>query len=297
MNPDTDKQIFLIFLNIWRNFLFLLRISRPPLWIALPLVFLMGLAYAQHGLTDSSFHFTPLIILQLFLLSFPICLYTFGLNDIYDHESDRINPRKNGIEGVRLETQHHKMVRTAAFSAGFLFLSTAAATQNPANIFFAVTILCLSCVYSVPPWRLKVRPPLDVISAGILGFLAPFAMGYSFADDATAIPFQAYYFTFCVMGFHAFSTIMDHDVDKQLGDRTFAVAYGKRAAALFPAVVFLYSLFIVNIIYIKGFFMLCLLMCLFVAINPSEKIARYSFLLMFLGAAAVLGVWIASLVF
>ena len=281
---------------MWRKFLILLKISRPPLWIALPLVFCMGLAYGQRGLIDPSFRFTPMIILQMCLLSFPVCLFTFGLNDIYDYMSDQINPRKNGIEGIVLSTRYHKMVKIAALLMGIAFLCVSAATTNPLNVFFAVTILCLAYVYSVPPWRLKVRPPFDVISAGILGFLAPFALGFSFVDDAMALPLQSYYFTCCVMGFHAFSTIMDYDVDKRCGDQTFAVAYGKRAAALFPAAVFLCSPFIININYIKIFFIACTVMFFIVAIIPSEKIARYSFLAMFLGIVAIMSIWIVSFV-
>ncbi len=293
---ETDEQPSFGLVNMLQKFLILLKISRPPLWIALPLVFCMGLAYGQRGLTDSSFRFTSLIILQMFMLSFPICLFTFGLNDIYDYASDQSNPRKNGVEGIILKIRYHRMVKIAALAVGIVFLSVSAATANLANVYFSVTLLCLSYVYSVPPWRLKIRPPFDVVSAGILGFFAPFALGYSFVDDATALPLHAYYFTCCVMGFHAFSTIMDYDVDKRSGDRTFAVAYGKRAAALFPAAIFLCSLFIVRVNYIRGFFMACLVLFIVVAVMPSERIARYSFLAMFLGAVAIVSVWIASFV-
>lgn len=280
---------------MWLKFLVLLKTSRPLIWIGLPLVFCMGLAYGQKGLTDPSFKFTPLLILQMCMLSFPMCLFIFGLNDIYDYISDQMNPRKKGFEGIRLDTRYHKTVKKSALIVGIVFLCVSVTTKNLINIYFCVTILCLSYVYSAPPWRLKIRPPLDVISGGILGFFAPFALGYSFVDDATAIPLQAYFFTCCVMGFHAFSTIMDYDVDKRSGDRTFAVAYGKRAAALFPAAIFLFSLFFVHVNYIKIFFMACLVLFIIVAIIPSEKIARYSFLAMSTGAIVILSVWIVSL--
>jgi 4-hydroxybenzoate polyprenyltransferase len=149
---------------------------------------------------------------------------------------------------------------------------------------------------STPPWRLKIRPPFDLISACILGFFAPFALGFSFVDDAMALPLQVCYFNCCVMGFHALSTIMDYDVDKRSGDRTFAVAYGKRAAALFPATLFLCSLFIVRLSYIRIFFMACLVLFTVAAVIPSERIARYSFLAMFLCAVVVVSVWILSFV-
>ncbi len=289
-----DKQPPLGLVNMLRKFLILLKISRPPLWIALPLVFCMGLAYGQRGLMNPAFHFTPLIILQMVMLSFPICLFTFGLNDVYDYASDQLNPRKKGIEGILLETRYHRMIKIAAWTVGVVFLCVSAATANLANVYFSVALLCLSYVYSAPPWRLKIRPPFDVVSAGILGFFAPFALGYSFVDDAMAIPFQAYYFTCCVMGFHAFSTIMDYDIDKRVGDRTFAVAYGKRAAALFPAAIFLCSLSIIHENYTKCFFMACLVLCALTAVIPSEKIARYSFLAMYLCAVTIVSVWIAT---
>jgi len=293
MNLNTDEQLSYGSVNMRRRFLILLKISRPPFWIVLPLVFCMGLAYGQRGLADPSFRFTPLIVLQMFLLSFPFCLFTFGLNDIHDQASDQINPRKMGIEGIRLETRDHRMVKIAAFFVGIVFLCVSAASANLANVYFAVTLLCLSYVYSTPPWRLKTRPPFDAVSAGILGFFAPFALGYSFVDDATALPLQAYYFTCCVMGFHAFSTIMDYDVDKRSGDRTFAVAYGKRAAALFPAAVSLCGLLFVRLNYLKIFAMVGLILFIVTAVIPSERIARRFYRALFLGAIAVAGVWIA----
>jgi len=284
-------------MEIWQRFMILLKVSRPPLWIVLPLVFCMGLAYGQNGLTNPSFHFTPLMILQISMLSFPFCLFTFGLNDIYDQVSDQSNPRKKGIEGIRLESVHHRMIKMASWGIAVVFLFISAGTVNLVNLYFSMTMLILAFVYSVPPWRLKARAPLDVVSAGILGFLSPFALGFSFVDDATTLPLQTYYFTLCVMGFHAFSTIMDYEVDRESGDCAFAVAYGKRAAALFPAAVFLCSLFLVHVMYIRAYFGVCAVMCTLVCVWPSEKIARYSFLAMFLGAITIVTIWIIPFVF
>lgn len=256
------------------------------------MIYCLGLVYGQNGLTDSSFRFTPIIMLQMFMLSFPICLFIFGLNDVYDQPSDRINPRKKGLEGIRLDPSYHDVVKMGSLVAGIAFLGIAMATGNLINIYFAITILCLAYVYSVPPWRLKIRAPFDVISAGILGFFAPFALAYSLVDDVKTIPFQVYYFTLCVMGLHAFSTIMDYTVDQCVGDQTFAVTFGKRIAALFPAVIFLCTPFFIHVMYIRIFFMFCLFLCIVVTFIPSEKLARYSFLTMFIGTFSVLSIWI-----
>ena len=236
------------------------------------------------------------MVMQMVWLSFPVCLYTFGLNDIFDDDSDRINPRKGGLDGIRLEQQHRRLIEKAALGAGIIFLSLSFLTRNVFNIFYTSTILCLAYVYSAPPWRLKTRPPLDVVSAGIMGFLAPFGLGFGFVDNAAALPIQAYYFTFCVMGFHAFSTIMDYEVDKKAGDTTFAVAYGKRCAAALPGIVFLLSPFFVESFYVKIFFLLCVFLSFFTAIHPSGKLARHFFLLMYPAALLILALWLVHFI-
>ncbi len=281
---------------MWQKSMILLRVSRPPLWGALPLVFCLGLAYGQRGLTFPGFHFTPLLILQMVMLSFPLCLLTFGLNDIHDYESDKINPRKRGMEGIFLPAQYHKLVGRTALAAAVVFFAVSLATLSPPNVFFTMTLLVLSYVYSTPPWRLKTKPPLDAVVAGIIGFLAPFSLGYSFVDDATALPLHAYLFTFCVMSLHAFSTIMDYDVDKISGDRTFAVAFGKRTAAFFPAMIFSFSVFFIHILYVKVFFVFCIFLFIIIFFIPSERMARYAFLSIFIGAIIVVSIWIGELI-
>jgi 4-hydroxybenzoate polyprenyltransferase len=282
--------------GIPKKILLLINISRPPLWLALPLIFCLGLAYGQNGFGDPRFRWSALMVLQMVWLSFPICLYTFGLNDIFDEASDKINPRKGGLEGIRLDQRHRRLIKKAALGAGIIFLSLSFLTRNVFNIFYTSTILCLAYVYSAPPWRLKTRPPLDVVSAGIMGFLAPFGLGFGFVDHAAALPLQAYYFTFCVMGFHAFSTIMDYDVDKKAGDITFAVAYGKRIAAALPGIVFLLGPFFVEAFHVKIFFLLCASLSFFTAMYPSEKLARHFFLLMYPAAVLTLALWLFSFV-
>lgn len=283
-------------INMRQKTLILLKASRPPLWVALPLVFCLGLAYGKNGLANPAFRFSLPMILQMLMLSFPVCLFTFGFNDIYDYDSDKINRRKKGMEGILLQLQYHRQVRIAAVFVAVAFLSSSLATLNILNFFYAVALLVMSYAYSAPPWRLKTRPPLDAVSAGIVGFMAPFALGYGFVDDAAALPFHAYCFTLCVMGFHTFSTIMDYDVDRLSGDRTFATAYGKRTAALFPALIFLFTFFFIHIIYVKAFFIFCFILFIVVMIYPSERIARYSFLMMFLGAVIVVSVWVGGLI-
>lgn len=87
---------------------------------------------------------------------------------------------------------------------------------------------------------------------------------------------------------------MDYEVDKKTGDTTFAVAYGKRAAAALPGFIFTLSPLFVEALSVKIFFVLCALLSFFTAIHPSEKLARLFFLLMYPGAALTLAFWLIS---
>ena len=275
----------------FESLILLLKVSRPLAWAVLPLVFCMGLVLGEKGVRDASFQFTPLMIIQMLSLSFPFCLMTYGVNDVFDCASDRMNPRKGGFEGARLQKTHHRLLIKAAVAAGVFFITVSLLTQSLLNVFYAFSMLVLAGAYSIPPWRLKVRAPLDVVTAGIIGVLGPFALGYGYVDDAAHIPLQVYYFSLCVMGFHAFSTIMDYRIDKKQGDRTFAVAYGKRAAALFPALVLLFSPAVLRETCVRVFCLFCLAVFICVAVYPSERIARFSFWFIYIGALLTLPAW------
>jgi 4-hydroxybenzoate polyprenyltransferase len=257
----------------------------------------MGVAYGLEGPKNLFFLIDPLMTLQMVFLSFPMCFFVFGLNDIQDFSADILNPRKTKLEGFILHSHSQKTVRKIAllFAAIFLFISVV--SKNLLNFYFSITFLVVSYTYSVPPWRLKTRPPLDAVAGGIIGFFAPFGLGYSFAGETRFFPLQAFYFTFCVMGFHAFSTIMDYEADKQAGDRTFAVAYGKRAAALIPALITSPGPLVVHSGFVKIFFLFCSLLFFFVFCYPSEKLARYFFLVIYATSFSTLVVWLVPRMF
>lgn len=140
-------------------------------------------------------------------------------------------------------------------------------------------LLVFSHQYSAPPLRLKEKPPLDSFSNGIIYYYAPLLLGVSYGAAFFDIPIQAYYILACVTGIHSFSTVMDYGPDKLAGDRTFAVAFGKRAASLFTVIVFaiafLFSSFQGSAV---GYYLLfCAILSGIITVVPSERLARYFF--------------------
>ena len=66
-------------------------------------------------------------------------------------------------------------------------------SRNWDNFVATVSLVLVAWLYSVPPMRLKERPPLDSLANGLGYFLLPFAMGYSLGADIRTMPLRYYF--------------------------------------------------------------------------------------------------------
>jgi lycopene elongase/hydratase (dihydrobisanhydrobacterioruberin-forming) len=260
------------------NMSVLLKLSRPFLWALGPMVFLIG--HAVSGLSSIG----VFEALQLALLSFPFCVLMYGVNGIYDYKSDSINPRRDLIEGVTLKPKYHGFVKRASMAAALALVLSSIATGNISNMIGMGMLIAFTYMYSVPPIRLKVRPPLDSFSNGIIYFLAPLVIGYSFGGSFLSMPLKWYMVSACVMGVHSYTTIMDYGSDKKVGDRTFSVAFGKRTAALLALIIFILTGMLTEVSPIEQYFIaFCSVLFAITAIFPKESLAKFFLKLIFAG--------------
>ncbi len=270
------KELTISDMSFYDKLKLLVEVSRPISWIILPLVFVFGVLM-------SGAKFTFLTLLQIALLSFPYNLILYGINDVYDYESDKRNPRKNSIWGLILNPTYASLiVNSSIVSAVAIFLSSLL-TLNLLNIIVMFTALFLAYAYSAPPLRLKTKPPFDSITNGAY-FIVPFLLGVSFGRFPSTFLVQMIWVTVSVMGLHAFSTIMDYSADKKAGDVTFAVKFGKRtAAAVFFVVSFCALLFGGFGFFMLNYFLLfCTSLALIEFFFPSEKLAVLFFEFIFI---------------
>ena len=117
-----------------------------------------------------------------------------------------------------------------------------------------VLLAFLSYFYSAPPLRFKERPPLDSFANDVGYFFLPFLLGFSFSfsfGGSISNNFDVWVdiilITFCVLGFHAFTSIADYTADKKAGYKTFATVFGKRSANFNALLTFIITLFVVNV--------------------------------------------------
>ena len=275
--------------------LLLIKVSRPFGWLWFPAVFLLGSLYSGNNSGNMTITpnitITPLAVLQILMLSFPACILLYGINDIYDYESDKINPRKKLLAGVKLEPEYHSYIKKVSFLVISLLLLTSFLTLNVSNILGMLLLVFVAYFYSAPPLRLKERPPLDSVSNGI-GFFSAFLLGFSLGGGSIInVGIGVYLLTACFIGVHAYSTITDYEADKKAGYKTFAVVFGKRSAAFFAFLAFILTIFFArlsalinpsplnpfsshNFFYIYCYLIFGSVLFFITLVFPSEKIAK-----------------------
>jgi 4-hydroxybenzoate polyprenyltransferase len=219
--------------------LLLIQVSRPLIWPVLPLVYALGMQAAR---------VSPnlITIAQMVLLTFPMNLIGCGLNDLYDHESDRRSPRRRAIWGAVIRPEDRTFVWEACIAMMPVMIFGGCISRNTDNFVTTVSLVLVAWLYSVPPVRLKERPPLDSLVNGLGYFLLPFAMGYSLGADVRTIPARYFFLMACVAGIHALATAADYEADRAAGHRTIAVVAGKRVAAGLSFLAFLVTCWFVE---------------------------------------------------
>jgi len=246
----------------------LVKTSRPWLWVAPLLMFLVGVKL-------SGAVWDGMLVLFLLLLTFPYNLFVYGINDVYDYPSDKKNPRKGGKQGMILAPRYHAFILRSGLIAAGVLVGVAVATLN-LSVMVAVGLMVLfSYVYSVPPLRLKELPPLDSLSNVFIYYVGPLGLGWSLGFPLVQLPIKYWILGLAVMAAHMFTTIFDYSADKQAGHRTFAVVFGKRTAALIPAFLLLAVFFLSDLAYVGVNILLVVgVVSMFVVfVYPSEKFA------------------------
>ena len=123
----------------------LLTASRPFSWVNTAYVFAAG-AYIGSGwswrLLAGTIYFT---------LPFNVLLY--GVNDLFDYQSDVLNPRKQSIEGGLLRPQRWRATWTAIAITNLPFLVLLFATSTPVAAAALAFVLFTAYAYSAPPFR------------------------------------------------------------------------------------------------------------------------------------------------
>jgi 4-hydroxybenzoate polyprenyltransferase len=200
----------------------LLYISRPLLWINT-----VGPATIGMWLAGNLFEWGALPILLWLTLPFNLLIY--GVNDVFDQETDAKNPRKGTLEGARIDRSEVRplMLGVIFTNAPFMIYALLFAPFSASAWVLLYALVFLG--YSVPPARFKARPYLDSLSNAAYAFplvFVPLALGEGPVWSA-ALGLMAW-----SAAKHTFDAVQDVDEDRRAGITTTAVRLGPDGVVL-----------------------------------------------------------------
>lgn len=201
----------------------LLLSSRPLSWINTAFPFAASY-YFLGGEINAFF----LITTFFFLIPYNFLMY--GINDIFDYESDLRNPRKGGLEGALLIPEYHRpmLILVTALTVPFLIYIS---LQTLGNV-LALGVLWLTIffvvAYSAKGLRYKEIPFLDSATSS-LHFVGPviFALAVLEKFDSTLLLALLAFFLWGAAS-HAFGAIQDIRADREAGIASIATVLGAK---------------------------------------------------------------------
>ena len=209
----------LTFAAVLRN---LTLASRPVSWINTAYPFA-----AAYLLTTRHLDATLVIGTLFFLIPYNLAMY--GINDVFDYESDLRNPRKGGAHGAVLDRRMHRITLWAAALACAPFAVYLVLVGSPASWAVLAVSLFFVVFYSAPPLRLKEVPFADSVTSSI-HFFSPAVYGLVLAGAVWTPQLGVIIVAFALWGVasHAFGAVQDVVADRDAGIASIATVRGAR---------------------------------------------------------------------
>lgn len=208
---------------MWHKFKKLFLVSRPVSWLNTAYPFGAGYLLSG-GAVDSLF-----IVGTLYFL-IPYNLLMYGINDIFDYESDIRNPRKGGIEGAKEQKALHPYIWWAVIVTNLPFLIWLFIHGTFITNLALIGLLFFVVAYSLKYLRFKELPILDSITSS-LHFVGPLIFALMVTDNLlTTLPFVIAFFLWG-MASHAFGAIQDIKPDREGGLASIATVFGAKLTA------------------------------------------------------------------
>jgi len=196
--------------------------SRPVSWINTAYPFA-----AAYLLTTREVDATLIVGTLFFLIPYNLAMY--GVNDVFDYESDLRNPRKGGAHGAVLDPRLHRPTLWAAALVCLPFVAYLVAVGSPTSWAVLAASLFFVVFYSAPPLRLKERPFADSLTSSI-HFFSPAVYGLVLAGATWTWQLAAIIVAFALWGVasHAFGAVQDVIADREADIASIATARGAR---------------------------------------------------------------------
>ncbi|MEV8274491.1 prenyltransferase [Microbacterium sp. NPDC077184] len=201
--------------------------SRPVSWVNTAFPFA-----AAYLLTTRQIDLTLVLGVLFFLVPYNLAMY--GINDVFDYESDLRNPRKGGAHGAILDRRLHPVTLWAAGLSCLPFVVYLVIVGSPTSWLILGASLFFVVFYSAPPLRLKERPFADSVTSSI-HFFSPAVYGLVLAGATWTWQLGLVVASFALWGIasHAFGAVQDVVADREAGIASIATVRGARFTVRF----------------------------------------------------------------
>lgn len=207
----------------------LLAISRPRFWIYVLGPFLLGTIAAGDPRLWTTEVFS-LVIGWLLFFTFPANLLIYGVNDMYDYETDRLNPKKQAYEELMHPRDQQKLWNNIyLICLPFLLLLFVASSY----VWMALLLFVfVSLQYSATPVRAKAHPPLDIVFSSLI-YITPSVIGFYVAGGSHISWVAVVAGLLWAQAMQTYSAVPDIQADTEARVSTLATVLGKNYSLLF----------------------------------------------------------------
>jgi len=207
--------------------------SRPLSWVNTAFPFA-----AAYFLTTGAIDLTFVLGTIFFLVPYNLAMY--GINDVFDYESDLHNPRKGGVEGALLDPRMHRPTLIAAAVTTLPFIVYLVLVGNPLSWLVLFISLFAVVAYSAKGLRFKERPFLDSLTSST-HFVSPAIYALVLAGAVFSPQLLAVFGAFFLWGIasHAFGAVQDVLADRAADISSIGTVIGARATTRFAVVAYL----------------------------------------------------------
>ncbi len=213
----------------------IISISRPRFWLYEMGTYFIGVLVATQFLED---FLLPDILIFGFFFLIPANILIYGINDIFDYETDRLNPKKVEYEALLVPDKHRAVwVWILATNIPFLVY---AFTINAKTGLYLLVFYFFASFYSATPIRAKIRPLLDslfsaghYIFTGVFGYFLAGGEGFPLVGVVAGMLWA--------MAMHAYSAVPDIKADTDAGFKTIATWLGRNKTIVMCLVFYIAS--------------------------------------------------------
>lgn len=206
--------------------------SRPLSWINTAFPFA-----AAYLMTVRQVDATFIVGTLFFLVPYNLAMY--GINDVFDYESDLRNPRKGGVEGAVLDVRLHRITLWASLLTCLPFVIYLVIVGSPLSWLVLAISLFAVVAYSMKGLRFKEIPFLDSATSST-HFASPAVYGLVLAGAVFTPALWLILVAYFLWGVasHAFGAVQDINADREGGLASIATVIGAAWTARFALVAY-----------------------------------------------------------